>query len=102
MSTRSRCRGPPPSIASWVANSASWRGPATFLDRGEASCGSREGAIAGLLTLTPKPQHKAARDRRNTRVDVVGAGRAVDIYYVAAGAQTLDSAPGPSRARWLA
>jgi len=37
----------------------------------------------------PKPRDKAARDRLNARMDGVGAGRAFDIHYVAAGAQTL-------------
>ena len=89
MSTRFRCRNPPPSTASWAPNFASCRGPPSSLDHGELSRGSRDRSIAGPPTSTRKPRDKIARDRRDPRMDAVGAGRALDVYYDAAGDQTL-------------
>jgi hypothetical protein len=89
MSTRSRCSAPAPSTASWAASSASWRGPPSSLDRGEASRGLRERSIAGPPTSIPKPRDEVARDRRNARMDAVGGRRAFDRCDVNSGAQTL-------------
>ena len=98
MNTRLRCIAPAPSIANWPASFASWRGPASFQDRGEAYCGSRDRSIVELPTSTAKPQDKAVHDRRDARMDDVAAGRALGIGDVAAGAQTLMICRAPPRA----
>ena len=97
MNTRLRCIAPAPSIANWPASFASWRGPASFQDRGEAYCGSRDRSIVELPTSTAKPQDKAVHDRRDARMDDVAAGRALGIGDVAAGAQTLMICRAPPR-----
>ena len=97
MNTRLRCIAPAPSIANWLASFASWRGLASFPDRGEAYCGSRDRSIVELPTSTAKPQDKAVHDRRDARMDDVAAGRALGIGDVAAGAQTLMICRTPPR-----
>ena len=71
--------------------SANWREPASSQDRGEAYCGSPCRSITEPLISTVKPREKALRDRRDPRMDVVGAGRAFGIRDVATGSNA--SAP---------
>ena len=98
MNARLRCIAPAPSIGNWRASSANWREPASSQDRGEAYRGSRCRSITEPPISTARPRERARRDRRNARMDVVGATRAFDIRDVAAGAQTLTyGATQPSR-----
>jgi hypothetical protein len=92
MSTRFRCITPAQSIAILQASCANWPELASFLDPGEAYCGSRDHSIAEPPTSTAGPRQRARRDRRDARMDAVGVGRALDIRDVFAGAQTLASA----------
>src|SRR5690349_17779043 len=94
MNTRSRCIAPDPSIGNWRASSANWREPASSQDRGGAYCGSQCRSIAEPPISTARPRVRALRDRRNARMDVVAACRALGIRDVAAGAQTLNNMAG--------
>ena len=89
MNTRFRCIVPTPNIANWRASSASWRTAASSPDRGEASCSSPYRSMSGLPISTVRRRENAGRDRRDARMDAVGASRAFAIRDVAAGAQAL-------------
>ena len=89
MNTRFHCIAPAPNIAKCRASSASWRGPACSLDRGGAFCSSRYRSMSEPPISTARRRGVPGRDRRDARVDAVGAGRAFAIRGVAAGAQTL-------------
>ena len=80
---------PAPSTANSRVSFASWRGPALSPARGGAYCSSQARLITEPPTSTAKPRDKPVHDRRNTRMDVVGTGRAFGFGDVAAGAQTL-------------
>jgi hypothetical protein len=89
MNARFRCAAPAQSIATSPSTSASWRGPVSFPAPGEIYCGLRNRSIKGPPTSTAGPQERALRDRRDSRMDDVGIGRALDIRDGFAGAQTL-------------
>src|SRR5215469_16299139 len=98
MNTRFHCIVPAQSTASWRANSASWRVPVFIQDRAEALCSSRYPSMSEPPISTARPRGSELGDRRDARVDLVGAGRAFAIRDVAAGAQALTLMPDPSRA----
>src|SRR5262249_27308055 len=67
----------------------SWREPASFPDRGEAFCSSPNRSMSKPPISTARRCGKARRDRRNTRMDPMGAGRAFAVRDVATGAQVM-------------
>jgi|SRR5690349_21747074 len=64
-------------------------GSASFPARGEAYCGSRDRSMSQPPISTARRREKALHDRRTTRMDVLGAGRAFGLCDVAAGVQAL-------------
>ena len=89
MITRFRCIAPAQSIATLQASCMNWREPASFPDPGEVYCSLLDRSITELRTSTARAHERALRDRRDAQMVTVGAGRAVDIRDVFAGAQTL-------------
>jgi len=87
MNTRLRCRVPPQSIATSQADCANLPEPASIPDLGEVYCDWRGRLNVEPPTSTAGPHGRMLRDRRDSRVDIVGTGRAFDIHYVSAGAQ---------------
>lgn len=76
------CVGRARSTANWRASCASWHGPAFSPAHGETCCSLRYHSMSEPPISTAETE-KWLHDRRNARMDVVGAGRALGRCDVA-------------------